>query len=292
MVVLAVDIGATWLRLSPFLGQPLGKRVYRISEVGVNGVARVIAEAAREARAEAIGVATVGPLSLKEGWIRPPNLGNVKINLRDEVEALSGLRVYMQNDCVSGLIASVERGDARGLSDVVYLTFSTGIGAGVMVDGHVLLGKDGNAHEVGHIVLEYHGSARCGCGGRGHWEALCGGLNMVLRFRERTGIEVPDSRGIFELAKAGVPEAVAFVDECMRINAAGLASVINAYDPELVVLSGAVFLNNQDVFMDGIRRYLGEYVINRPPEIRASSLGEDGPLIGAGIIAERGGVLP
>ncbi len=292
MTVLAVDLGATWLRVSPFSGAPLGKSVYRLSEIGLESVPEIIASAGKELKAEAIGIATAGPLSLKDGWIRPPNLGNVKLYLRNEVEALSGIRVYMQNDCVAGLLATILKGDAGSSKNVVYITFSTGIGAGVMVDGHVILGKDGNAHEVGHLVLSYSGDIRCGCGGLGHWEALCGGKNMVEHFRLKAGVNVHDARDIFELARLGDPRAIAFTEECMRINAAGIASVVNSYDPEVVVLSGSVFLGNREQFINGISKYIGDYLINRPPVIKPSSLGDDAPLIGAGLLAELKGVLP
>ncbi len=63
-------------------------------------------------------------------------------------------------------------GIGKGADNLIYMTFSTGIGAGIIVDGHLLVGKDGNAHEIGHLVIDINSGIQCGCGGYGHWEAL------------------------------------------------------------------------------------------------------------------------
>lgn len=130
------------------------------------------------AQVEAAAVGSIGPLDLEAGAvIDPVNLGPgvTRIPLRDPLaDLLETANVAVLNDTSAGAVGECAAGpDAP--DDLVYLTISTGIGAGACVDGRVLAGANGNAGEVGHTTVDPHGDLTCGCGAPGHWEAYCSG---------------------------------------------------------------------------------------------------------------------
>jgi glucokinase len=188
-------------------------------------------------------------------------------------------------------------GAGKGFDNLVYMTLSTGIGGGVFVDGHLLLGKDGNASEVGHMVIDIEERLRCGCGKRGHWEAYCSGKNIPnyvrirlnetvyrdssLRKRVNGWSQEETTKMFFEEAEKGDKTALDIVEDIGRLNAAGFASVINLYDPSIITVGGSMALNHESLILNPIKKYVPNYVINRVPEIQITPLGEDVVLMGA-----------
>ena len=183
------------------------------------------------------------------------------------------------------------------MKDLAYITLSTGIGGGVIVDGHLLVGKDGNAAEFGHLTIDSTGRLRCGCGGRGHWEAYCSGNNLpnFLRLElKRKGVKRSllyelagkdlsnlSAEMFFEAVRAGDGLSLELLQEIGRLNAMGFANVVNAYDVSLITVGGSMALKNGKLLVEPIKRYLKDYLINRPPRIMITPLGEDIGLYGA-----------
>jgi glucokinase len=248
----------------------------------------------------AVGVGSVGPLDVEKGVIvNPPNLAAKHVPLREVLEEVFNVPVYVVNDCVAAVYGEYRAGVARNYRNVVYLTISTGIGAGVIVDGHLLIGKDGNAHEVGHIVVAYNMPIRCECGGVGHWEALASGKNIWKLARllatSWTGNETPfyiqalrepiDPPALFKAWREGDEFAAYVVAELIQVNAAGIASVVNAYDPEILVIGGSIALNNPD-FILAAAREARKYVTNRMPKVELTRLGDNVVTVGAAWIAK------
>ncbi len=286
---IAVDVGATKIRIGTFDGEKLTRKVAK--GITNEGPIKEIVSYLKNAESyEGIGIASAGPLNLREGYAVLINFNNLKVNYLKDLKPYG--KVYLTNDCVAGLLAESQIGNAKGSKNAVYITFSTGIGAGVMVDGHVLIGKDGNAHEVGHIVVNFDEEVVCGCGKYSHWEAYCGGRNIPAFFEKVTGIKVKSAEEAFKLFYDGVKGSEKFMELCMKINSAGVASVINAYDPEVVLLSGSVFLNNEALFLEGLNKYLPRFVTNSMPKIVTARLKEDAVIYGAGILAKLKGELP
>ncbi|MGC8592857.1 MAG: ROK family protein [Nitrososphaeria archaeon] len=289
--VIAVDVGASNLRLATFSGRKMKNRISFKLQSSVNPIDYIEEYLKKFSQTcSPIGIASAGPIDIKKGSVKLINYNNLTINY---VESLKGYGdVYITNDCIAGLLAEKRFGEAKKTKNAVYLTFSSGIGAGVMVDGHILIGKDGNAHEIGHLVLNYEDDTVCGCGKNGHWEAYCGGKSMPKFFYKVTGKKVISPEEIFKMYYEGQSEAVEFIEKCMKINAAGLASLIDAYDPEVIILSGSVYLNNEDVFMKKLQELTKNYVMNRMPELTTARLREDSVIFGAGILATLKGKLP
>ncbi|ADV64904.1 ROK family protein [Desulfurococcus mucosus] len=308
---IAVDIGASKTRIALCDGSRILDKV--VFSTPRTGDSRTIAEAIvsktiekwREelGSIEAVGVASIGPLDLERGRVvKTPNLPFEEIELLEPLSRMLGVKVYVVNDAVAGAWGEKHFGAGRHVRNLLYVTLSTGVGGGVVVDNHLLLGKQGNAHEIGHIVVDYDSDLRCGCGGYGHWEAYAGGGNLprvalwlleknpglyrgsVLAERLRSGIQVT-SVDVFSLYRAGDPLAADVVGHYIRATAAGLASAINVYDPELVIIGGGVFLNNADILLKPVKRRVLKEIVTRPPIIQPTSLGDDVGLYGALAIA-------
>ena len=317
---IAVDLGATNVRV--VAGTRDGRFLARISErtnllEGADAISRqlialikrLIAETGLEQRDMAgIGVGAFGPQDpVRGGIVNPANAPYDFIPVRGPLEEAFHVPVEVHNDCVAAVIGEKFYGAGRGLDNVVYITISTGIGAGVYVDGRLLLGKDGNAHEIGHIVVDYERRLVCGCGKRGHWEAYCSGKNipnyvkLIVESEDRFdefkrsclweasggSLDGVTAKAVYDGAKAGDELCIDLVERIGLLNAMGVASAINVYDPELVTLGGAVTLNNVEQVLNPIRRHFRDYIVNREAEVKVTPLGGDIGLYGALAMAFR-----
>jgi glucokinase len=185
--VLGIDLGATNVRAA--VGDETGTihgsaRGSTPQDPDGAVVARAVLDCALSACREAdveppeidgVGIASIGPLDRDAGVVvEPPNVPAERIELVAPLrEAFEPKRTVLHNDAVAGAIG--ERWWAGAPEQFVYLTLSTGIGAGAVVDGRVLSGHRGNAAEIGHVTVDPEGRLTCGCGGPGHWEAYCSG---------------------------------------------------------------------------------------------------------------------
>ena len=299
-----IDLGATNITVVVGSVDDLSGKVTRPTPRGPSGidVTEAVLETVRDAcdragmeptsiAAGAIG--SFGPLDLAEGMVvEPANLpADVhQIPLTGPCAELLDAPVYLHNDTTAGVIG--ERFVAtESPGDMVYLTISTGIGAGVAVDGHVLAGWDGNAGEVGHIPIDPCGRMRCGCGATGHWEAYCSGSGIPryatsLFESERIGeTTLPIGDANFSAADVFAnpedPLADMVIERVGRWNAIGLASVVHAYAPMVVAVGGAVALENEEAILQPMRERLDEHVMTNVPEVRLTSLGTDMVALGA-----------
>ena len=298
----AVDLGATWIRVASGDEEGLRNRIVKKTDRrhGPEGVVNQIIGMIRalDVEVEAIGVGSIGPLDLSRGCIvRTPNLPFDEISIVEPLEEAFGVEVRLLNDCSAAVLGEKHFGAGRGLRNLGYITLSTGLGGGAIVDGHLLLGKDGNAVEIGHLTIDPDSELVCGCGCRGHWEAYCSGRNipnyarLLLRgrglgdgpLRQLTGGDPGrlTAELIFKAAKMGDETALWIVDRIGFVNAIGFADVVNAYDPELITVGGSIALRNPRLILDPIERYIDDYLINRRPEIMVTPLGDEAVLYGA-----------
>lgn len=309
--MLGVDLGASKVRvaLSDLNGKILLKKSERTTGTTGIDIVNQIVEMSRNTLSslgltdeslKAVGVGSIGPLDLKKGLIvNPPNLRVGVIPIVEGIEKHFNVPVRLLNDCVAAVLGEKRFGAGRNLENIVYVTISTGIGGGAIVDGHLLLGKDGNAHEVGHIVVDKDGLLECGCGKRGHWEAYCSGSGMVkyagLLLKEwgvdpnksslkkyfQEDFSKATSKILFDAAKEGDALALRIIEKTGLLNAIGFANIINAYDPELITVGGSVALFNSELILDPVKKNVSKYAMNRLPEITITPLGEDVVLYGA-----------
>jgi glucokinase len=304
-LAIGVDVGGTNVRI--VLGNEKGQILTKFSEKteknkGSEGISNQIIKMIHSLQKEnpdaekavGIGIGSAGPLDLKKGGLMKPT--NIPFDFVPLVEPLKDalkLPTYLLNDCAAAVVGEKHFGAGKGHSNVVYVTISTGIGGGVYVDDHLLTGKDGNAHEIGHFTIDSDGRLQCGCGKRGHWEAYCAGRgipNFVrLLIEEKKPKELKGSlllkavnndlgqltaKTVFDAVKADDPLSISLVEEIGVLNAIGFACVIDAYDPSIITVGGAVALNNADLVIAPIKKYVGDHARNRLPEIFLTPLGE------------------
>ncbi|HSK51535.1 MAG TPA: ROK family protein [Clostridia bacterium] len=263
-IVLGLDVGGTKLAAGVVTGdgRVLGKRS-AASFVGQGphamidrhvalGRAAVEASGVPWSRVRAVGIACGGPLDPFHGIIQsPPGLpGWDDIPLVDIVERALERPAVVDNDATACALAEdwYGAGRARGVRHLVYLTISTGVGGGLVLDGRLYRGAAGNAGELGHLTVDYRGR-QCGCGRRGCLEAYASGTNIAARAREALATGRPSSRAelpevtardVAAAAAAGDPLASEVWDETTAILGSAIANILDVFNPELVVLGGGV----------------------------------------------------
>jgi len=301
---IGVDIGATRVRVC--VGDAKGKFLWRESRIiplpqraeeYVEEILTLVRKAAKQVPGRAgpagVGVASVGPLDLERGGMdSPANLPYGFVPIVGPLAESLGTEVTLMNDASAAALGESRFGAGKGCDNLVYVTLSTGIGGGAMVDGHLLSGKDGNAAEIGHVMVDPSGRLQCGCGGMGHWEAYCSGKS-IPRFAELLAAEdggpkevakdakSVDSAAIFRAAARRSAAAMRVVKEVGRLNAVGVANAVNMFDPSLVTIGGGVALNNPAAVLGPIRRLVPKLSINGAPRIMITPLGDDAGLLGA-----------
>ncbi|ADB61934.1 ROK family protein [Haloterrigena turkmenica DSM 5511] len=310
-----VDLGATNVRavVAEDDGTTIGvsRRSTPRGPTGIDvteGVLRTLREACGDAgiaptEIVAAGIGSIGPFDLAEGAvIDPANLPDSidRIPLTGPISKLiDSDEVYLHNDTNAGVIGERFHAD-RNPDDMVYITISSGVGAGVCCDGEIMSGWDGNAGEVGHCVVDPQGRLTCGCGREGHWEAYCSG-NAIPDFARLLAeddptistdlpLEGPDftAKDVFELA--GEDELADYtIEQLAHWNAVGVTNVIHSFAPIVVSFGGAVALHNEELVVDPIRERVSEMVMTNVPEITVTDLGDDVVLEGALASALTGG---
>jgi len=242
-----------------------------------------------------IGVACGSPMDAERGVILgPPNLQSWNpVPIVEILERQFGLYTRLENDANAGALAEWLFGAGRGRRHVVYLTMGTGIGGGLVLDGRLYRGANGNAGEIGHMRVVDRGGPLCGCGKHGCLEAFCSGPSIARRTRERLAAETDSPRTarlratvgddldrltaehLFAVARAGDPLALQLVDETAHYMGIALANVIQAFNPEVIVL-GTIATAQGDFFLDRVRRVVREEtwpLMSEIVEISPSPLG-------------------
>jgi glucokinase len=199
----------------------------------------------RNSRPDAIGISCGGPLNSRLGVIQgPPNLPEWRdIAITDRFSRVFGCPAHLQNDANACAVAEWRWGAGRGTRNMVFLTFGTGMGAGLIIDGNLYSGTSDNAGEVGHMRLAKDGPE--GYGKQGSLEGFCSG-GGILRLARMSGFEGNNAREVFIAAKAGNRVAAKVVWECAQHLGRGLAVVVDILNPERIVIGG-IFARNHEM---------------------------------------------
>ena len=241
-----------------------------LPEQGAEGVLSRIMKLARASMAAArgkeiagLGIGSPGPLDTTTGVVLlTPNLGWVNFPLRDRVAGVLGMPATLDNDANCAIFGEWWRGAARGASHVVGLTIGTGIGGGIVLAGRVYRGKSDIAGEIGHMTIDLNGR-RCKCGNYGCLEAYASGPAIAARAIE--GIEAGADSSlpryvngdlaritaqiVYEAAHDGDEYALEVVHDTAKFLGAGVANVVNIFNPEVVVICGGVTLAGDKLFL-------------------------------------------
>ena len=246
-----------------------------------------------------VGLSLASPVEPETGVMRnPPNLpGWDGYTLKPLLERRLSLPVSAANDATLAALAEHRYGAGSPYSSFIYITLSTGIGGGLILDGKPYLGARGFAGEVGHVTID-RGGPVCGCGNVGCLEALASGTAVARIARERiaAGGEkgllhghggALDSEAVFRAARLGDPTAQEIVQEVGESLGAGIVSLMAAFDLEAFVVGGGMS-ESLDLLLPGIERRVALHAMEHHREgvpIVKSQLGDDAGLIGAGVMA-------
>ena len=230
----------------------------------------------------AVGVASCGPFVLNQGQVElaSPNIcgglaGAARGLPNDWTTALleaplrqafAGVRV--ENDGIAALQAERRWGALQGFDHCAYVTWSTGIGMGVCVDGRVLRGKNGNAGHAGHMFVSDNLDALCGCGNIGDVEALVAGNALPRRFSA-----YPDAASIFIAARAGDACTAAIVDELCRVMGRMLYNLVITLDLQRISVGGSVFWHHRDYLLPRLQAHIDGRLVPLTGGVRLHAAG-------------------
>ncbi|HLQ61632.1 MAG TPA: ROK family protein [Candidatus Acidoferrales bacterium] len=278
-----IDLGGTQVRVA--MASSDGKIVAatrtRTAGLGtpdqlVDWMAAEIERLRRGHRLHAAAIGAPGPIDSARGLlVNPPNLPWRNLPLGKMLQSVIGAPVYLENDAHLAGLGEYRHGAGRGSRTLVYITWSTGVGGGIIADGKLVTGAHGSAAEVGHMIVDPNGPLD-GCGQRGCLEAFCGG-NMLAR---QTG---HDAASLFSAAARGDPEARMVVGRAARYMGLALISLTNLIDPEVIVIGGGVTHSwklVQPAMLETLRS--SPFITaRRRPRLRRARLGDRAGQIGA-----------
>lgn len=233
-----------------------------------------MADAILDGTPDAIGISCGGPLDSKKGIIMsPPNLpGWDDVKIVKQIESHYGVKTKLQNDANAGAVAEWKFGAGKGSKNMIFLTFGTGLGAGLILDGKLYSGTNDNAGELGHIRLDKFGPV--GYGKSGSFEGFCSGggiaqLGYIKALEKVQAGQYPayftngmtqadvTAKSIAEAANNGDETAIEVYNICGEYLGKGLSILIDLLNPEIIVL-GSIFVRSKNLLWDTTKE-----IINR-----------------------------
>ncbi len=249
-----------------------------------------------------IGIGTPGPADYKAGILHKlANLPKFKdVPLRRMLSDSLGKPAVMENDAKTACWGEFVCGAGKKVNDMVFFTFGTGIGCGIIIDRKLVRGSTGNASEVGHTII-YPDGRKCGCGQKGCFEAYASASYTAKRATEAVKAgeasslsKIFDEKGeitakdVYEHLFAGDKLAKRITDETAKAIAICCVNMLHTTDPERIVFAGGMIAAG-DGFLNRVKEYFNEQIWTlkkETVEIRFAALGEDTGIIGAAALAK------
>jgi glucokinase len=250
----------------------------------------------------AVGVGAAGISDPEAGILfTSPNLPGLRdVPLRDIVQERLGKNVFLINDANAAALGEFYFGAARGARNFIYVTLSTGIGGGIVIDGKIYTGVIGVAGEVGHMTIDDKGPL-CNCGNRGCWETLASGTALAKEAKHRIkggvrtsildyaegDIEKVTAQVIYSAAEQGDSLAKELIARTGYYVGVGLANLINIFNPELIVIGGGLS-NIGDMLLGPAFKTAGERAYKeafQAVHFAAAELGRNSGVLGAAAFA-------
>ena len=278
-----IDLGGTQVRVAlarsdgnlvasvktktPLLGSP---------QAMVDWAAAEIDKHRGREKVRSIAIGAPGPIDLKRGvLVNPPNLPWKNVPLAAMLSRATGAKVHLANDADMAGLGEFHHGAGRGTRNMVYITWSTGVGGGLIIDGKLHRGGHGTAGEIGHMIIDPNGPLD-NCGQRGCLEALVGGANLA----RETGHTAAE---LFGAAARGDKHARMVVERAARYMGMALISLTNVIDPEMFVIGGGVSRSWALVEPTMVETLRSSPFIKpaRRPRVRRARLGDRAGQVGA-----------
>ena len=239
----------------------------------------------------ALGISCGGPLDAERGIVQsPPNLkGWDDVHITEFFTSRTGIPSYLDNDANACAVAEWKFGAGKGKKNVIFLTFGTGLGAGLILDGKLYGGTNGNAGEIGHVRLRRSGPV--GFGKIGSAEGFCSGGGIGRQGRAEAkrneksasalieyagGIENINAKNIAELAKCGDEFCKGIYRKCGEMLGETLSILIDLLNPECIILGG-VYMRSHELLAEGMKKVLAREALGISEsvcEILPAGLGE------------------
>ncbi len=248
-----------------------------------------------------LGAGAPGPLDPETGVVfEPPNLeGWRDVPLAEMLQEVTRIRTFIENDANAAAVGEAWVGAGAGVSDLIYITVSTGIGGGLIFGGELYHGVSGTAGEIGHMTIEPEGPV-CGCGRKGHLEILASGPAIARMASEALRAGRPSSLSglseeaitaetVAEAAAAGDVLAIEAYTRAAGYIGVAAASLVNVLNPQMIVFGGGVSKAGE-LLLAPVRQAVRERAFERPAEavrIVPSALGDDVGVVGAAAVVFR-----
>ena len=245
---------------------------------------------------KSIGIGSPGPLDVKNGVIiENSNLPFKNFEIVKTIRETYDLPTYLDNDANVATLGEFMFGAGKGTENMVFITASTGIGGGAVINGKLFRGTTGNALEIGHTIVANEGP-RCGCGNIGCAEALGSGTAIGKRAKEAVDTNVETSlknyenvtsKEVFKEAANGDRVAKNILETSLNYLGIAVANTITNFDPEKVVIGGGV-INGGSIVLDTIRRVVGERALKTFVDsctVEKAVLGGKAGVLGAAALA-------
>ena len=307
---IGLDVGGTKIAgaVVDSEGAILARRLVPTESDEPASITAAILKVARELKAAApaaaaVGVGAAGLVDVKRGVILgAPNLAYRNVPVRDTLSARLGIPAVVDNDANVAALAEAAHGAGRGAGDQIMVTVGTGIGSGIIIGGRIYRGHYGVGAELGHIVIDPDGPL-CGCGNRGCWEAVASGNAIGRLARQRVeggaGADLLAAVGgdldaitgelVSESAAAGSAFARDVLAEIGRHLGIGLASIVNIFDPEVIVMGGGAAAGSGELLLGPARASMQAHTLGTswrtPVRVVPATLGNDAGVVGAALLA-------
>ena len=315
-LVIGIDLGGT--KISTALVDGSGRIIahdYRetLAAQGQDAVVARMLDAAGDVMAQAevqrpqvaaVGIGAPGPLDVGAGVVvDPPNLpGWDHVPLKQLIEDGLGITTFLENDANAAALGEHRFGAGGGVAHMIYVTVSTGIGGGLILNGELYHGASGMAGEVGHQTIVPDGP-RCGCGNYGCLESLASGTAIARRARERVAQGAPTliaelaegdleritAKLVAEAASRGDGEAQRILAEAMDYLGIGMANLVNLFNPQLIVIGGGLTNIGESLF-GPVRRAIDQRAFRAQAQavrVVPAELGDNVGVLGAAAVALR-----
>ncbi|QBR10573.1 ROK family transcriptional regulator [Streptomyces sp. S501] len=230
-----------------------------------------------------VGLGVPGPIDVESGTLGSTSIlpGWTGINPSQELAGRLGVPVYVDNDANLGALGELVWGSGRGVKDLAYIKVASGVGAGLVIDGHIYRGPRGTAGEIGHITLDESGPV-CRCGNRGCLETFTAARYVLPLLKPSHGSDLTMERMV-QLAREGDPGCRRVIGDVGRHIGSGVANLCNLLNPSRVVLGGSL-AEAGELVLAPIRDSVSRYAIPsaaRQLSVLPGALGGRAEVLGA-----------
>jgi glucokinase len=312
--VLAVDLGGTKVvtAIVSRKGQVMAREYYpTLAAEGPGSVINRIhaaidrllwANGVSVSELHSISVACAGAIDMSQGLVTSsPNLpGWCAIPFRDIMREKYGVNTYLINDAKAAALGECSFGAGRGVNNLVYLTVSTGIGGGIIIDDKLYFGSSGSAGEVGHMTIDVNGP-KCNCGNIGCWETLASGTAVAREARRRISggerssltetvegrIEDITAEKVGAAAQLGDSLALDIIGKAANYLGVGMVNLVNIFNPDVIIIGGGM-AKVGDLLLNPAKQIVRErafLVSAQAVRIVLAQLGDYAGVLGAAVFA-------